>query len=76
MKLTPGVDFTKLCQAKRRWRTAFDKKNCHSISPTKFKPNFCAEICQICVPKKASHPVQGKNSRAYVDESNPERKKF
>jgi len=47
-------------QAKRFWRrTAFGKKNRHSISPTKLKPNLCAEICQklfticpICVPKK------------------------
>jgi len=28
-------------QAKSRLRIEFGKKNCHLISPTKFKPNLC-----------------------------------
>jgi len=63
-----GGDFTKLCLPSEKISAhSVGRKICCSISPTKFKPNLRAEICQtlfaicqICAPKKASHPVQGK----------------
>lgn len=58
-----------VCQAKREGTQRLAKKNCHSISPTKLKPNMCAENCQtlfavypICALKKASHPVHTKKA--------------
>jgi hypothetical protein len=56
----------------------FSKKNFDSISPTKFKPNLFAEICQmlfavcpVCDQKKTFHPVRSKNQR--VHEIDPSR---
>jgi len=53
------VNFTKLCSPSKKMPPhSFWQKNCHSNSPTKLKPNLCADIhqmlfdvCQICAPK-------------------------
>jgi len=66
LKVTPGVNFTKLCStskktpAHRVWQ-----KICRLISPTKFKPNMCAEICQICVPFAKRHLPNSKSTEFF-----------
>jgi len=56
-------------QAKICPQKVFGRKFHHSISPTKFKPNLCAEIrhmlfavLPICAPNETSHPVLEKKA--------------
>jgi len=67
---TPKVNFTNLCAPSKNLPAQIVQgKFCHLISPTKFKPNLCAEICQmlfavlpICAPKKLLIRLCGRKS--------------
>jgi len=55
----PLPNFTKLClPIEKTLAHSIGQKICHSISPTKFKPNKRAEICQICMPFAKRHWTQ------------------
>jgi len=61
LTLSSGLNFTNLCApSKKSTVHSVQIKIRSSISPTKCKPNLCAEICQtlfaicqICAPKKS-----------------------
>jgi len=60
--MSQGVYFTNLCASIENLLVQIVcQKFRNLISPTKFKPNLCAEICQtlfavlpICAPKKVA----------------------
>ncbi len=74
-----SISLNFFCQAKSCWRTHIIwQKNCCSISPTIYSPDFrlksieklanlCA-VCQALFAKKASHLVYEKKSCQYVGE--------